>query len=986
MASTSVSHNHNNNKSTPQSIYVEYEVPDTRKRFTVSFIKDDKVHETLCVVIPNKFTWSGFIHLLLTKFKLEPNLKNKIRVKTNDGRRINDLTNTYNNQLIQFSLSNLYEEEQEDIQLDAQGLPSLKSSFNNSTTDKDSVKRLPFLEPGQNVESQFIKDAIKLLSTYKDHVIIGESYPYKVKVLLPLGGNSSLYFVEQPYPEEGEQENGNYKFNTIIHCNDIETFTKIKSVIDLKTDKDSIVSLASKVVNLSPKKKSNEYKGSVSEPTRSLFPNDFKVHFNISPNDFLSDHYSLTNLMSKKFDLPFSLARDFLFQVKWLFKKTRGFEKANFDEKYPTHTKRDVSQYNFNSLNLNLQDGDDVFDCPICYCDCGIQDTTELLCGHRFCNDCLQSYFISSIEDGNGAAVSIACPSVGCSNKFVDEVTIETLLPAKNITRLQENYVNDLMFFTRSKKCTCGYIYKKPYDTSCFIPFYECKCGANICLDCGEEDIHWPLSCKDARTDEDLQSYDWIAKNTTICPSCQFPVEKWTGCNHMTCSRCRHEFCYLCGNDYRGHMQCPPGRTTTYKYQKFFKALRGREMNPDVIQSFIEQDTKPAISQALKSIHNNMIFLSMRRKNATKTFIMSFEALFMTLSEYAYSKGGSITQDSITFLQRCTRKFMRETRKPPSFYQVLIDNSPVVKSLSANICLNGSASVVVSNVFVNTQFSEFKNEIVSALKKKNIEGYDVKNIRILNRYGGQIRSSLEIFDKEKLYIIKDSEEKFIAPFDDDSDEENESDQGELVTVTFGEMTKTFNELKQKKHAKLDNHLKKLEKTLKEKEAFKDHFKQLLLAPSTIAQDVVVDNKVDGDDTATTAADTTATTDDDGDEEILLSQFIKEFVKINKSDSDTATSESDSGNGSSSITDKEEQNLKITERILEIFKFENLEYDYVYQIVSISPDLNSACDIIYSELPPDEINSDDDHDEFYDTIEDRISGSVKRCGKSFYNQW
>lgn len=44
-------------------------------------------------------------------------------------------------------------------------------------------------------------------------------------------------------------------------------------------------------------------------------------------------------------------------------------------------------------------------------------------------------------------------------------------------------------------------------------------------------------------------------KNTKQCPGCDAPIEKNMGCNHMTCSRCHCEFCWLCLARLDSHLQ-----------------------------------------------------------------------------------------------------------------------------------------------------------------------------------------------------------------------------------------------------------------------------------------------------------------------------------------------------------------------------------------------------------------------------------------------
>ena len=42
----------------------------------------------------------------------------------------------------------------------------------------------------------------------------------------------------------------------------------------------------------------------------------------------------------------------------------------------------------------------------------------------------------------------------------------------------------------------------------------------------------------------------WIAQNCKKCPKCSSQIEKLDGCDHMTCTQCRHEFCWSCLANY----------------------------------------------------------------------------------------------------------------------------------------------------------------------------------------------------------------------------------------------------------------------------------------------------------------------------------------------------------------------------------------------------------------------------------------------------
>ena len=51
----------------------------------------------------------------------------------------------------------------------------------------------------------------------------------------------------------------------------------------------------------------------------------------------------------------------------------------------------------------------------------------------------------------------------------------------------------------------------------------------------------WAHKCKD-----DSETANWISAHTKECGKCQSTIEKNGGCNHMTCRKCRYEFCWVC--------------------------------------------------------------------------------------------------------------------------------------------------------------------------------------------------------------------------------------------------------------------------------------------------------------------------------------------------------------------------------------------------------------------------------------------------------
>ncbi|KAL7927805.1 hypothetical protein ACQKWADRAFT_277901 [Trichoderma austrokoningii] len=53
------------------------------------------------------------------------------------------------------------------------------------------------------------------------------------------------------------------------------------------------------------------------------------------------------------------------------------------------------------------------------------------------------------------------------------------------------------------------------------------------------------------RKKEEEMSRETVGRTTKPCPGCRWAIEKNDGCSHMTCVKCKHQFCYECGADHK---------------------------------------------------------------------------------------------------------------------------------------------------------------------------------------------------------------------------------------------------------------------------------------------------------------------------------------------------------------------------------------------------------------------------------------------------
>lgn len=195
------------------------------------------------------------------------------------------------------------------------------------------------------------------------------------------------------------------------------------------------------------------------------------------------------------------------------------------------------------------------FVCDICCEDGEGLASFALKCGHRYCVDCYRHYLAQKIRE-EGEAARIQCPSDGC-NLIIDSKSLDILvtpeLTERYHTLLNRTYVEDkeVLKWCPAPDCQnaveCG-VKKKDLDK--VVPTVACACGHRFCFGCSVND-HQPAPCELVKRwlkkcADDSETANWISANTKECPKCNSTIEKNGGCNHMTCRKCKHEFCWMC--------------------------------------------------------------------------------------------------------------------------------------------------------------------------------------------------------------------------------------------------------------------------------------------------------------------------------------------------------------------------------------------------------------------------------------------------------
>jgi len=195
--------------------------------------------------------------------------------------------------------------------------------------------------------------------------------------------------------------------------------------------------------------------------------------------------------------------------------------------------------------------------CLICGDEYSIENIYVLdNCNHKYCIDCLEQMLMVKINDGS--VQEINCPDPTCGNQIDYNQIKQIVRDERTFAKYEEfNLKKTLETIPDLRWCPrpgCGNAMIGSNDNPMMICSND-SCRFSFCFRCKEE-WHADVTCekyqewKVENNEAEARYIDWVKTNTRDCPKCRANIQKNGGCNHMTCSNCRHEFCWLCKIDY----------------------------------------------------------------------------------------------------------------------------------------------------------------------------------------------------------------------------------------------------------------------------------------------------------------------------------------------------------------------------------------------------------------------------------------------------
>lgn len=190
-------------------------------------------------------------------------------------------------------------------------------------------------------------------------------------------------------------------------------------------------------------------------------------------------------------------------------------------------------------------------------------------CGHTFEEGCMSEYIEEVIMRKGPQSLDTLCPYDGCPFMITPDIVNRCCQNEKARKLFHkfmfDDFVEKASFVVPCIETDCKFYFTAsdslvdPETDKLPSQIAICKCGKCNCLCCRKLG-HEPLTCKHFEEwtnsiDKIMDSLNelWKKENSKPCPKCKSNIEKNQGCMHMTCLKCKHQFCWLCLDDWKTH-------------------------------------------------------------------------------------------------------------------------------------------------------------------------------------------------------------------------------------------------------------------------------------------------------------------------------------------------------------------------------------------------------------------------------------------------
>ncbi|XP_033099709.1 uncharacterized protein LOC117103255 [Anneissia japonica] len=197
----------------------------------------------------------------------------------------------------------------------------------------------------------------------------------------------------------------------------------------------------------------------------------------------------------------------------------------------------------------------EISSCQVCFCVESLH--VRVCCGLPVCDQCLKEYFTTQVKQ---RIVKISCPDSACK-AFVCREEISYFLEPEFRDKFYR-FLLEANSDPNTKTCPrCNHLTSLKTDGAKNSPdsfsAVTCEeCNLEWCFPC-HAPWHKELTCKEWRRGDRMlkqwaKEWSFGQQNAHRCPKCKVLIQRVTGCDHMTCSHCKTEFCYQCGERFRG--------------------------------------------------------------------------------------------------------------------------------------------------------------------------------------------------------------------------------------------------------------------------------------------------------------------------------------------------------------------------------------------------------------------------------------------------